>query len=318
MELEQARKVLEIEAEAIRALIDRIGEEFLRAIEILDHCPGKVALTGMGKSGLVARKIASTFASTGEPSFFLHPAEAVHGDLGMLSRDDVVIAISKSGETKEIVELLPMFKRLGLKLICITGAPDSTLGKASDVVLDTSVKEEACPLNLAPTASSTAALAMGDALAITLFKKRGFTEEDFAALHPGGALGRKLLKVKDLMHTGEEMPLVGENEQVEKILLEMSEKKLGHTGVINGQGKLVGIISDGDLRRALAKNGTLSGKSALELMTKNPKLISAEALAAKALQVMESYSITALFILASDGKPEGIIHLHDILKAKVV
>lgn len=318
MELEQAKKVLEIEADAIRALINRIGEEFLKAIEILEHCPGKLALTGMGKSGLVARKIASTFASTGAPSFFLHPAEAVHGDLGMLSRDDVVIAISKSGETKEIVELLPMFKRLGLKLICITGAPDSTLGKASDVVLDTSVKEEACPLNLAPTASSTAALAMGDALAITLFKKRGFTEEDFAALHPGGALGRRLLKVRDLMHTGDEIPLVRENEQVEKVLLEMSEKKLGHTGVINADGKLVGVISDGDLRRALARSGTLSGKTAIELMTKNPKVISAEALAAKALQVMESFSITALFILNGDGKPEGIIHLHDILKAKVV
>jgi len=318
MDIEEARRVLLIEAEAIRCMADRIGEEFIRALELIENCPGRVVLTGMGKSGLVGRKIASTFASTGAPAFFLHPAEAVHGDIGMLSRDDVVIILSKSGETKEVIELLPTFKRMGLKMIALTGAPDSTLGKAADVALDTSVKEEACPLNLAPTASSTAALAMGDALAITLFKRRGFTEEDFASLHPGGALGRRLLRVKDLMHTGEEMPIVAEKEKFEKILLEMSAKRMGHTGVVDKKGKLVGVITDGDLRRALAGGGSLSDKTAKELMTPNPKQVAGDALAARALKIMESHSITALFIMDDSKIPEGIIHLHDILKAGVV
>lgn len=318
MDLKQAKQVLLIEAEAIRCMADRIGEEFIRALELIENCPGKVVLTGMGKSGLVGKKIASTFASTGTPAFFLHPAEAVHGDIGMLSPDDVVIILSKSGETKEVVELLPTFKRLGLKMIALTGAPDSTVGRAADVALDTSVKEEACPLNLAPTASSTAALAMGDALAITLFKKRGFTEEDFASLHPGGALGRRLLRVKDLMHTGDEIPLVGDRETVENILLEISAKRLGHTGVVDKKGKLIGVITDGDLRRALSKRGALHGKTAKDLMSPNPKQVPGDALAARALKIMESHSITALFIANDSKKPEGIIHLHDILKAGVV
>jgi len=316
-EISEGRRVLEIESEAIRALIPRLGADFTAAVGLLWNCTGRVVITGLGKSGLVGRKIAATLASTGTPAIFVHPAEAVHGDIGMIGPSDVVMALSKSGETREVLDLLPIFKRIGLKMIAVTGEPDSTLGRAADVVLDSSVKEEACPLNLAPTASSTAALALGDALAITLLKKRGLTEEDLAFLHPGGAIGRKLLRVRDLMHTGTDVPLVDSKAPLEQVLLEMSSKRLGHTGVIGDGGELVGVITDGDLRRALEKSGTLAGKTASELMSASPKTINGDALAARALQTMEKHSITGLFVREENGSLEGFIHLHDILKARV-
>jgi len=316
-EILEGRKVLEIESEAIRGLIERLDEGFAQAVSLLWDCPGKIVVTGLGKSGLVARKVAATLAGTGTPAIFLHPAEAVHGDIGMITPEDVVIAISKSGETQEVLDLLPMFKRLGLKIISITGAPNSTLARAGDVFLNSAVKEEACPLGLAPTASSTASLALGDALAITVFKKRGLTEEDFKFLHPGGSIGRKLLRVQDLMHKGDEIPLVESDAPVEKVLLEMSAKRLGHTGVLDGNGKLIGVVTDGDLRRALERYGTLAGRKASELMSPNPKIIPAQALAARALKMMESHSITAIFVMEPEGPLEGIIHLHDVLKARV-
>jgi len=316
-EILEGRKVLEIESEAIRGLIERLDEGFVQAVNLLWECSGKVVVTGLGKSGLVARKVAATLAGTGTPAIFLHPAEAVHGDIGMITPEDVVIAISKSGETQEVLDLLPMFKRLGLKIISITGAPDSTLAHAADVFLNAAVKEEACPLGLAPTASSTASLALGDALAITIFKKRGLTEEDFAFLHPGGSIGRKLLRVQDLMHKGADIPLVDSEAPIEKVLLEMSAKRLGHTGVLDGGGKLIGVVTDGDLRRALERYGTLAGRKAAELMSPNPKIVPAQALAARALKMMESYSITAIFVKEPEGPLEGIIHLHDVLKARV-
>lgn len=316
-EVKEGRKVLEIEADAIRCLADRLGDEFAQAVGLLWKCSGKVAVTGLGKSGLVGRKISATLAGTGTPAIFLHPAEAVHGDIGMLRPEDVVIALSKSGETQEVLDLLPIFKRLGLKIIAITGEPGSRLGIAADVVLDASVKEEACPLGLAPTASSTAALALGDALAITLFRKRGLTEEDFAFFHPGGSIGRRLLRVGDMMHTGDEVPLVKYDAPLEQILLEMSSKRLGHTGVLDGDGHLAGVITDGDLRRALEGAGTLVDKTARDLMSPNPKCIDSTALAARALKIMENHSITALFVREPNGSLEGVIHLHDILKARV-
>jgi len=316
-DIKEGRRVLEIEADAIRRMTDRIGEEFGRAVGLLWECSGKVVVTGLGKSGLVCRKIAATLAGTGTPAIFLHPAEALHGDIGMIGSEDVVIAISKSGETQEVLELLPVFKRLGLKIIAITGAPDSRLVRAADEVLDASVKEEACPLGLAPTASSTAALAMGDALAIALFRKRGLTEEDFAHLHPAGSIGRRLLRVRDLMHTGDEMPLVKSDTPLEEVLLEISSKRLGHTGVMGDDDRLVGVIADGDIRRAIERLGTLVDMKAQDIMGRNPKYITSDALAARALKVMESHSITALFVKESDGPLEGIIHLHDILKARI-
>jgi len=316
-EIEEGRRVLEIEAEALTRMADRLDENFVEAVKLLWECGGKVVVTGLGKSGLVGRKITATLASTGTPSIYIHPAEAVHGDIGMIGAGDVVIALSKSGETQEVIELLPVFKRLDLKIIAVTGEPGSTLGKAGDVVLDTSVKEEACPMGLVPTASSTAALAIGDALAITLLRKRGLTEEDFAFLHPGGAIGRKLLRVRDLMHTGDEVPIIAENEQLTGVVLEISSKRLGHTAVIDGEGKLVGVIADGDIRRGLGDDSKLLEKRAGDIMAHNPKCIIADALAARALQMMENHSITALFIKAPDGSVEGIIHLHDILRARI-
>lgn len=318
--LEQAKRVLQIEAEAIASLIERLDETFIQAVELLYACRGRVVLTGMGKSGFVAKKIAATFASTGTPALFLHPAEGVHGDLGMVVRGDVVVAISNSGETPELLEILPYMKRFGVKLISLVGDPNSALAKESDVFLDVSVKEEACPLNLAPTASTTAALAMGDALAVALLEKRGFQPEDFALLHPGGRLGRRLLlQVGDLMHVGEEVPRIVQKASMKEAILEMTSKRLGITTVVDEAGKLVGIITDGDLRRALQKVGdALLGKRASEFMTRNPKIIEKEELAAKAVQVMERYSITSLIIVDREGRPEGVIHLHDLLKAGVV
>jgi arabinose-5-phosphate isomerase len=276
---------------------------------------------GMGKSGLVGRKISSTFASTGTPSFFLHPAEGANGDFGMLAKEDVIIAISKSGETRELLEVLPLIKRYGNRLITFTGNSDSRLARAGDVALDIRVKEEACPLNLAPTTSTTATLALGDALAIALMGKRNFKKEDFAMLHPGGALGKRLLlKVEDLMHVGKAFPMVSERTPMKEAIFEITSKRLGVTGVCNAEGHLVGVITDGDLRRALERFSDLFERESSEVMTKNPKWIEKDELAARAVQRMEEYSITSLFVFekAGDRIPRGIIHLHDLLKAGVV
>ena len=319
--IQQAKKVLKIEAEAIGNLLDKLDERFVKAVELLDKCTGKVIVIGIGKSGLVSQKIASTFACTGTPAFFLHPAEGIHGDIGMLSKGDVAVAVSNSGETQEIIQLLPIIKRWGITLIVMTGNPRSVLAQSGDVVLDTSVKEEACPLGLVPTASTTATLAMGDALALALLVKRGFVEDDFALLHPGGTLGRKLLlHVEDLMHKGDEMPLIREDTLIKEGLLEMTSKRLGVTGVCDHKGSFVGIITDGDLRRALEKDDNILNQQASTIMTRNPKTIAKDDLAAKALNRMEEFAITSLFILSDDDshKPIGIIHMHDLLKAGVV
>jgi arabinose-5-phosphate isomerase len=319
--IEEAKRVLRVEAHSILDLAERIDENFLRAVEILYNCKGRVIFMGMGKSGLVARKIASTFASTGTPAFFIHPAEGMNGDFGMLTKEDVIIAIANSGETRELLEALPLIKRYGNDLITLTGNLKSTLAKAGDVSLDIHVKEEACPLGLAPTASTTATLALGDALAITLMEKRGFRKEDFALLHPGGTLGKRLLlKVEDLMHVGEAFPMVSEKALMKDAIFEITSKRLGVTGVCSGEGHLVGVITDGDLRRALERLSDLPNRKASEVMTRNPKWIEKDALAAKAVQRMEEYSITSLFVFNSSGDkvPVGIIHLHDLLKAGVV
>ncbi len=319
--VKEAKRVLNVEAQCILDLAERIDENFSRAVELLYDCKGKVVLMGMGKSGLVGRKISSTFASTGTPSFFLHPAEGLNGDFGMLSKEDVIIAISNSGETRELLEVLPLIKRYGNRLITFTGSLNSSLAKAGDVNLDIHVKEEACPLNLAPTASTTATLALGDALAVALMGKRDFKKEDFAILHPGGALGRRLiLKVEDLMHVGKAFPMVSEKTLMKDAIFEITSKRLGVTGVCNPDGHLIGVITDGDLRRGLEKFSDLFDREASEVMTKNPKWIEKDALAAKAVQRMEEYSITSLFVFnkAGDKVPAGIIHLHDLLKAGVV
>ncbi|MGB4782241.1 KpsF/GutQ family sugar-phosphate isomerase [Candidatus Methylomirabilis sp.] len=319
MIVDRGRQVLQIEAEAILALIPKLDERFDRAVEILRDCRGRVVLTGMGKSGSVAQKIASTMASTGTPAFFLHPAEGGHGDLGMLVRGDVVIAISNSGETDELVSLLPAIKRLGLTLIVLVGDPASTLARQSDVAIDVSVAKEACPLALAPTASTTAALAMGDALAVVLLEQRGFTEADFALLHPAGSLGRRLFwRVQDLMHAGEQLPIIAQGALMPDALTEISRKQLGMTAVVDEAGILTGIITDGDLRRVLQEGIDLLQRQVRECMTPHPKTIDREALAAKALEVMERYAITSLLIVDPEGRPEGVIHLHDLLRAGVV
>lgn len=320
MSVERGRRVLKIEADAIRSLRDRIDENFARAVELIYHCGGKVVVMGLGKSGIVARKIAATLASTGTPAFFVHPVEGLHGDLGMLAKEDIVMILSNSGETDEISRILPLLQRYGNRLIALTGNMNSNLAKAGDVVLDVSVKEEACPFGLVPTASTTAAMALGDALAIALLERRGFKENDFAILHPGGHLGKKWLKVGELMHTGEAFPMVGEDTAMREAIFEITSKRLGVTGVVDAGGKLVGVITDGDLRRALEKYGDLLNRKASEIMTRNPKWIEEDSLAAKAVQKMEEYSITSLFVFKGEGDrtPVGIIHLHDLLKAGVV
>lgn len=320
---EHGKRVLRIEADAVVALIDRVDEQFERAVEMILSCTGRVVVTGMGKSGLIGKKISATLASTGTPALFLHPAEGIHGDLGMVTRGDIVIALSNSGETEEISRMLPSLKRLDIKIISLTGNPDSTLAKNSDIVINVGVKEEACPLGLAPTASTTATLAMGDALAVVLLEKRGFKEEDFACFHPGGALGKRLLlRVRDLMHAGDAVPMVLEKTLIKDAIYEISSKKMGVTAVVNASGHLVGIISDGDLRRWMEKTEktgeNLLTKKAEDIMTKNPKIIQQGALAAEAVSMMEKNSITCLIVAAGDAKPEGVIHLHDLLKAGVV
>ncbi|HWP57220.1 MAG TPA: KpsF/GutQ family sugar-phosphate isomerase [Candidatus Acidoferrales bacterium] len=317
--LARARRLLETEAQGILALVERLDQNLVAAADILSACQGKVVLTGLGKSGLIARKIAATFASTGTPAFFLHAAEGIHGDIGMLMKGDVVLAVSNSGETEELLKLLPIIKRLALKLIVLTGNPASTLGRAADVVLNVGVPEEGCPLGLSPMASTTCALAMGDALAVVLLERKGFREEDFALRHPGGALGRRLLtRVRDLMHRGGEIPLVEVDTPVKETLLEITSKRLGVTGVLNQAGELVGVITDGDLRRGLESKGDIFRLKARDLMTTAPKTIAADALAATAVATMEQHSITSLFVLEDGKRPVGVVHLHDLLKAGIV
>jgi arabinose-5-phosphate isomerase len=319
--IERARKALRIEAQAVLDLVDRIDERFVQTVTILFECQGKVMVTGMGKSGLVGKKIASTLSSTGTPAFFLHPAEGLNGDLGILGRQDVVMAISNSGETEEVANLLPLIKRFGNRLIVMTSHPESTIAKAADVVLDIAVREEACPLGLAPTATTTATLALGDAVAVSLMEKRGFDEKDFAALHPGGSLGKRLLlTVRELMHVGDSFPMVREDTPMKEALFEITSKRLGVTGVSDQSGRLVGVITDGDLRRGLERLPDLLDRKAAEVMTRSPKGIQALALAAQAVQKMEEFSITSLFVYQdlNDGRPVGIVHLHDLLKAGVV
>jgi arabinose-5-phosphate isomerase len=323
MSQEQAKRVLRIEADAVARLIDRIDENFDKAVDLIMGCRGRVVVTGMGKSGHIGNKIAATLASTGTPALFLHPAEGIHGDLGMVTKGDIVIALSNSGETEELSRMLPSLKRIGIRIIALTGNTDSTLAKSSDVVIDVGVKEEACPLGLAPTASTTATLAMGDALAVVLLDRRGFKEEDFACYHPGGALGKRLLlRVQDIMHTGDAIPTVAEEALVKDAIYEISSKKMGVTAVVDTAGRLVGVISDGDLRRWMErteKTGeNLLAKKAREIMTRDPKMIAKEALAAEAVAIMENSSITCLLILDPGKRPEGVIHLHDLLKAGVV
>jgi arabinose-5-phosphate isomerase len=315
----RAARVLSIEAEGLLALREKLDHHFTRAVEMLLRAPGKVIVTGMGKSGLIGRKVAATLASTGTPAFFLHPAEGLHGDIGMVLKGDVVIALSNSGETQEVLRLLPVFKRLGLELIALTGNPQSTLARHADAVINVGVHEEACPMGLAPTASTTAALAMGDALAVVLFEEKGFSEQDFAMLHPGGILGRKLLTVEELMHTGEEIPLVSCETSLKDALFTISSKRLGVTGVLNVSGILVGVITDGDVRRAMAKGVDLYGTRAEEVMSTRPKRISSSELAASALRKMEEHSITSLFVFdaAEVSLLVGIVHVHDLLKAGV-
>ena len=317
--LDVGRRVLDIEARAVQALVQRLDGGFSEAVDLLYRCKGKVVVSGMGKSGLIGQKIAATLASTGTPSFFLHPAEGLHGDLGMLARLDVLIAISNSGETQEILQLLPFMERMGIPVVAVVGRMGSTLAKNSAVVLDVSVAEEACPMGLAPTASTTVALAMGDALAVALLEKHGFKEQDFAQFHPGGTLGRRLLvKVRDLMHKGQELPQVGEAVLASMAILEISAKKLGMTTVVDRAGVLLGTITDGDLRRFVQQGGDFSKTTAGSLASRRPKLIGPDELAAKAVKMMERYAITTLVVADNAKRIIGVVHLHDLLKHGIV
>jgi arabinose-5-phosphate isomerase len=325
-----AERVLRIEAEAILALLPRIDERFARAVEALHRCAGRVIVTGMGKSGHIGGKVAATLAATGTPAYFLHPAEGAHGDLGMVARNDVVVALSNSGETDEMLTILPSLKRLGVPIVLLTGNPKSTLASQCEVVLDVSVAEEACPMNLAPTASTTAALAMGDALAMALLELRGLRPEDYAALHPGGTLGwRALFRVADLMHAGATVPMVTEDSPLRDAVEEMTRPRArstpageaphacGMTTVVDAEGRLTGVITDGDLRRLHLRGGSFEALRAGEVASRSPKTIGADDLATKALEVMEG-TITTLVVVDEAGRPCGVIHLHDILRAKIV
>ncbi len=319
MSRDTARKVLEIEARAILDLIPRIDGSFDRAVEALFACTGRVVVTGLGKSGIIAQKLSATFASTGTPSLYLHPVEAIHGDLGRIVKGDAVLAVSNSGDTAEILSLVPTVKRLGSPLVSLTGNPRSALAAVSDVHLDVSIREEACPLGLAPTASTTAALAMGDALAMALIERRGFTVEDFAVLHPGGRLGKKLLRVEDVMHTGDEVPRVRLDTKMKDVLFEMTRKRLGMTTVVDAGGKLQGILSDGDLRRQMERHGYgLLDRTAGECMTASPILIGRREMATAALDLMESRKITALVVVDAEGKADGVVQLHDLWQTEMI
>ncbi len=314
-----AERVFRLEAEAILGLIPKLDDRFDRAVELLHRCAGRVIVTGMGKSGLIGRKIAATLASTGTPAYFLHPAEGVHGDLGMVARGDVVLALSNSGETDEVLAILPPLKRLGVPIILLTGSPASTLARGCEVVLDVSVPEEACPMNLAPTSSTTAALAAGDALAMVLLELRGLRPEDYAALHPRGTLGwRALFRVADLMHAGDAVPIVREDARLKDVIAEMTRKNFGMTTVVDGAGRLVGVFTDGDLRRLHLADEPGGEVRASQLATRAPKLIEANELAAKALDVMETFQITSLVVVDGERRPVGLIRMHDILRAKIV
>jgi arabinose-5-phosphate isomerase len=313
MSLDTARRVLEIEAKTLSELVDRLDQSFERAVEILLACRGRVVVTGMGKSGLIGQKISATLSSTGTPSFFLHPSEALHGDLGRLVRHDVLVALSYSGETVELMRLLDTVKRLAIPLISLTGNLTSTLAQASDAVIDVGIRKEACPLGLAPTASTTAMLAMGDALAMALLEKRGFDEADYAALHPGGDLGVKLRRVESVMHAGDQLPRVGPQTPMPDVIYEMSKKGLGHTAVTNESDHLLGIISDGDLRRLFQREGNRAlDLKAADAMTTNPVIIGRLELATKALNLMEARKITSLLVVDAGGKLEGVVHIHDL------
>lgn len=314
---EVARWVIESEAAAVAGLAHQLDESFDRAVELIAASKGRLVCTGMGKSGLVLKKIAATLASTGTPSFFLHPAEAIHGDLGMIVPGDVVLAASYSGTTEELVRLVEIVKRLGVPLVAITGNPESPLARYADIHLRTEIKEEACPLNLAPTASTTATLALGDALAMALSEARGFTSEDFAKLHPGGRLGKRLLRVRELMLKGDDLPRVAPGAPLREAIYEMSKKGLGITAITAPDGELLGCISDGDLRRLLEQGDAQLEKPAHQLMKRGPRTISGDLLAGEALQRMETYRITSVFVCAEDGKLEGIVHLHDLWRLEL-
>ncbi len=320
--IQQAKETLLLEADSIRSMAERLDDRFARAVALLAGCQGRVVVTGMGKSGIIGMKIAATLSSTGTPAFFLHPAEGSHGDIGMVTHRDVVLAISNSGETAELLALLPSLKFLRVEIISLVGRQHSTLARVSSVALDVAVEREACPLGLAPTCSTTVALAMGDALALALLQRRQLSPEQFALFHPGGALGKKLLlRVADLMHTGEHIPLVAVTDRMRQAILEMTAKRLGVTGVVDAAGHLAGIITDGDLRRWLERDGEAGGmsdllaRSSAEVMTRHPKTIAPHALAVEALRLMEEKKITTLFVGQANAAPEGILHLHDILGA---
>ncbi len=316
VDIQKAKRVIRMEAEAVAALEGKINDSFQKAIDIIFHCKGRVVVSGMGKSGIIARKMVATMNSTGTPSIFLHPSDAVHGDLGMVRNDDAVICISKSGDTQEIRQLLPMFKRIGVPIISMVGNMHSHLALQSDVALDISVMEEACPLNLAPTTSTTVTLALGDALAVTLLEKKNFTAEDFAMFHPGGNLGKRLLlKIEELAITGNQTPLISVTASLNEAILEMTTKRLGATCVVDENGNLAGIITDGDLRRMLQKTTNVADLTAAQVMSKNPKTIRKGTLASIALQEMEQFSITQLIIVDDERKPYGVVHLHDLVRA---
>jgi arabinose-5-phosphate isomerase len=319
--IERAKRVLRIERAAIDAMSDRLDDRFDRAVTLLRQCTGKVVVIGVGKSGLVGAKIAATLASTGTPAFALHAGDAAHGDLGMVHKNDVALVISNSGETEEVLAVLPALRRLGVPIVAMTGVLDSPLGQTSDLVLDTGVAEEACPLGLAPTASTTAQIAMGDALAVALLEERGFSERDFARVHPAGLLGKRLLtRVSDLMHGGEALPRVTPEQAMMDVLIEMSAKRLGATIVEDRDGRLLGIITDGDLRRATQKHGDLARLKAIDVMTTSPKLVDAGALATRAALLMEQHSISVVLVYEPPAQDRivGVVHLHDLLKAGII
>ena len=316
--LELARKVLRTEAAAILGLVDRIDAEFERAVQLLFDCQGRVIVTGMGKSGIICRKIAATLSSTGTSAWFLHPAEAIHGDLGAIREDDIVLALSYSGETEELVRLLESIRRIGAKLVALTGHPDSTIAKAADVTLNCGIAEEACPMNLVPTASTTAALAMGDALAMTLLVRKGFREEQFASLHPGGKLGRRLMRVEHVMHAGDSAPVVRTTTRMPDVIHEMSSKRLGMTCVVDDDQRLVGVVTDGDLRRHMSRTADVASRTAQEVMTPKPITIGRGLLAVEALKVMETHKITSVVVVDAHGMVDGVVHLHDLWRTQMI